>query len=81
MVVILLVGGMARAQDSTGTVVKKQVVKNTFESNLIIESQTVMVPVKGTLEFDIQHRFGIVNNGYSDFYGLFAPANIRMGFE
>ena len=70
-------------QDTSSTVTtgKKSPVKNTFESNWILENQTVMVPAKGTLEFDIQHRFGIVNNGYSDFYGLFAPANIRMGFE
>ncbi|MEI8280058.1 MAG: DUF5777 family beta-barrel protein [Bacteroidota bacterium] len=54
-------------------------VKNTFESNLLIDAQSVMVPTKGTLEFDIQHRFGIVNNGYSDFYGLFSPAIIRLG--
>ncbi len=66
---------------TTRKVVRKTPVKNTFESNWIIESQTVMVPSKGTLEFDIQHRFGIVNNGYSDFYGLFAPAIIRLGLE
>ena len=65
----------------TDTPGKKKPVKNTFESNWILENQTVMVPAKHTLEFDIQHRFGIVNNGYTDFYGLFAPANIRMGFE
>ena len=66
---------------TTTTTVKKRPVKNTFESNLIIDQQTVMVPVKGTLEFDIQHRFGIMNNGYSDFYGLFAPPIVRIGFE
>jgi len=66
---------------NSGTAAKKKPVKNTFESNLIIDDQTVMVPKKGTLEWDIQHRFGIVNNGYSDFYGLFSPAIIRLGFE
>lgn len=40
-----------------------------------------MVPIKGTLEMDIQHRFGVVNNGYDDFYGVFAPSNIRLGFS
>ena len=81
LTLLLISGGSVSAQDTTATVVKKKPVKNTFESNWILENQTVMVSVKGTLEFDIQHRFGIVNNGYSDFYGLFAPANIRMGFE
>jgi hypothetical protein len=56
-------------------------VKNTFESVWIIDNQTVMVPIKGTLEFDISHRFGSVNhrNAISDLWGLFAPSNIRLG--
>ena len=59
----------------------KKTVKNTFESNWIQDNQSVMVPIKGTLEMDIQHRFGVVNNGYKDLFGIYAPANIRMGFS
>ena len=59
---------------------EKKPVKNTFESIFIIDNQTVMVPYKNTFEFDIQHRFGLVYNGYEDFWGLFAPSNIRLGF-
>ncbi len=59
---------------------KVKPVKNTFQSIWIIDNQTVMVPVKGTFEMDIQHRFGTVQNGYKDFWGLFAPSNIRLGF-
>ncbi|MBW6498475.1 MAG: hypothetical protein K0B09_08820 [Bacteroidales bacterium] len=39
-----------------------------------------MVPLKKTLEFDILHRFGTVNNGYRDLWGIYAPSNIRLGF-
>jgi Membrane bound beta barrel domain (DUF5777) len=56
-------------------------VKSTFESAWLIDNQSVMVPIKGTFEFDIQHRFGTWQNGYEDFYGLFAPSNIRLGFS
>lgn len=56
-----------------------QRVGNTFESIWLIDNQTVEVPLRKTLEFDIQHRFGTIQNGYSDFLGLFAPSNIRMG--
>jgi hypothetical protein len=56
-------------------------VKNTFESIWLIDAQTVMVPVKGTFEADFQHRFGTWNNGYEDFYGVFASSNIRLGAE
>jgi hypothetical protein len=38
-----------------------------------------MVPVKKTLEMDILHRFGTIDKGYSDFWGFFAPSNIRLG--
>jgi hypothetical protein len=58
---------------------KPKPVKNTFESVWIGDNQTVMVPVKKTLELDIMHRFGTWEKGYEDFFGLFAPSNIRLG--
>ncbi|NCP84743.1 MAG: hypothetical protein GW809_01645 [Bacteroidetes bacterium] len=57
-----------------------QRVGNTFESIWLIDNQTVIVPFKGTLEMDIQHRFGTINNGYDDLWGFYAPSNIRIGF-
>lgn len=75
------------AQDSTATAdateakPRTKPVKNTFNSNWIIDNQTVMVPIKGTFEMDIMHRFGTVKNGYDDFWGFFAPSNIRLGFS
>jgi hypothetical protein len=58
---------------------KLKPVKNTFESVWIGDNQTVMVPIKKTLELDIMHRFGTWEKGYEDFFGLFAPSNIRLG--
>jgi Membrane bound beta barrel domain (DUF5777) len=80
---LLIAGTMSLyAQDSTVQVSKSsKPVKNTFNSVWIIDNQTVMVPVKGTFEMDFQHRFGTINNGYDDFWGLFANSNIRMGFN
>lgn len=72
----------AAAKTEEESVPKKvKPVKNTFQSIWIIDNQTVMVPQKKTLEMDIMHRFGVVNNGYKDFWGLFAPSNIRMGIN
>lgn len=85
--ICLLSAGSVFAQDSTTAateepVVKKvKPVKNTFQSIWIIDNQTVMVPVKKTLEMDIQHRFGVIDKGYRDFWGLFAPSNIRIGIN
>lgn len=76
-------GTVSIAQDNTEVtpVSKLEPVKKTFIGNLIIDNQTCMVPVKGVFEFVIQHRFGVINNGYKDFYGLYAPSNIRLGFN
>lgn len=83
-VCLLLLNGHLLAQDSTAVEeaaapAKVKPVKNTFSSVWIIDNQTVMVPVKGTLEMDIMHRFGTVKKGYDDFWGFFAPSNIRLG--
>jgi len=79
---ILLIQGFGLwAQEAETIVEESKPVKNTFESIFIIDNQSVMVPYKNTFEFDIQHRFGLIENGYSDFWGLFAPANIRLGFS
>src|SRR5215831_6972790 len=56
-------------------------VKNTFESIWILNNQTVMVPIKKTMELDFMHRFGTWNNGYQDFFGLFGGINIRLGIN
>ncbi|HRI58660.1 MAG TPA: DUF5777 family beta-barrel protein [Saprospiraceae bacterium] len=72
---------LAQVEGDTVITNTKKPVKNTFESVWIIDNQTVMVPIKGTFEMDIQHRFGTVENGYDDFWGIFAPGNIRLGFN
>lgn len=88
----MLWNGLAQAQDSTTAktessetaavqIPKPKPVKNTFESIWLIDNQTVMVPVKKTFEIDIMHRFGTIKNGYKDFFGFFAPSNIRLGFS
>lgn len=80
LVLVMMYSISLVAQDSDEIVEVSKPVKNTFGSIFIIDNQTVMVPYKNTLEFDIQHRFGLVENGYEDFWGLYAPSNIRLGF-
>src|SRR6476659_7804858 len=86
MVALFILGNTGYAQDSTAAAsipeapAKPRPVKNTFASDQIIDAQTVMVPVKGTFEADIQHRFGSVQNGYEDLWGIYGIANIRFGF-
>jgi len=85
MLVFVLAVNELIAQDSTQAtapvIKKKSYVKNTFDGNYIIDNQTVMVPIKGTFEFDIQHRFGTIEHGWKDLAGLFASANMLLGFS
>ncbi len=82
---VCLLTGSLPAQDNPAAEApakaKAKPVKNTFGSVMLMDNQTVMVPIKGTLEFDIQHRFGTVNKGRKDVWGLFAPSNIRLGIS
>jgi Membrane bound beta barrel domain (DUF5777) len=77
----LTTGLLAQETPEATVPVKAKPVKNTFGSVWLIDNQTVMVPIKGTLEFDIQHRFGTIDNGSKDLFGLFAPSNIRLGIN
>ena len=52
-----------------------------FETSMLVDNQTVVSPYKGAFEFIIHHRFGIANNGISDLFGVYAPSNIRLGFN
>ena len=85
VICLLVFSSSVFAQDSaaveeTPAPVKAKPVKNTFESVWLIDNQTVMVPVKCTMEMDIQHRFGTVSNGTKDLWGLLgSSANIRLG--
>ncbi|MGH2552320.1 MAG: DUF5777 family beta-barrel protein, partial [Chitinophagaceae bacterium] len=80
---LLMLNSILQAQDKNKAVpdkpAKVKPVKNTFQSVWISDNQTVMVPVKKTFEMDIMHRFGTWNKGYQDFWGFFAPSNIRLG--
>lgn len=53
-----------------------------FESGILIDQQTAMVYDKKTLEFIIQHKFGTIENGRSDLFGIYAPgANVRLALN
>lgn len=52
----------------------------TFKTTLLVIGQTIENPLNGNLIFNVQHRFGPVNSGWYDFFGL-DQANTRIGFQ
>lgn len=59
---------------------KKEYTTATFKATRIINGHSIENVGEGVLDFRILHRFGPVNNGLSDFFGLDA-ANTNIGFD
>ncbi len=54
----------------------------TFESNYVVDDQTTTVFDQKTFGIAIQHKFGTIENGISDLFGIYgAGKNIRLGME
>lgn len=60
---------------------KSQPVYAPFDGPYLIDQQTTVVPDVRTLEFVIQHKFGSVENGLSDIWGIYSSANVRLALD
>ncbi|MFZ4771906.1 MAG: DUF5777 family beta-barrel protein [Ferruginibacter sp.] len=60
---------------------KAEPVRAAFESGLLFDNATTTLQPSRTLEFVLQHRFGIIENGIHDIYGIYGAANIRFGLN
>lgn len=70
------------ATDSTGVKEKDKPVRSPFESGYLIDAQTTVIQNVHTLEAVIQHKFGTIQNGHSDLFGIYAAgSNIRLGLD
>jgi len=72
-----LLGDLER---QTNDALTKDIVQATFKGTRIINGQSVETPGAGTLVFLISHRFGTINSGAYNLFGL-DNAFIRLGFE
>ncbi len=52
-----------------------------FNSGILIDAQTSYIPDARTLEFVIQHKFGSIENGKSNLWGIYGSSNIRLGLN
>ena len=71
---------LGELEKQTADSTKREVVAATFKGTHIINSQSVETPGAGTLAFLIQHRFGTLNSGAYEFFGL-DQAVLRLSFE
>jgi hypothetical protein len=66
--------------DSMSAHKTKSYVTGTFKATHIVNEQTIESPAAGNLNFVIQHRFGQLNSGSYNFFGL-DNATLRLGLE
>lgn len=66
--------------NSSAQTVEKEVVENVFRGTRLVNEHSVNLPDKGELLFLIQHRFGAIDGGIYELFGL-DQATMRMGFE
>ena len=85
LILFSLITTISFAQDeATATAGEKEKdypVNATFESGSLIDAQTVVIPDKKTLEMVIQHKFGTIEDGHSNLWGIYGSANIRIGMN
>jgi hypothetical protein len=67
-------------QETTSAPPAKEYVRATFENGVVINNQTVENSGNKSLDFIIQHRFGLIKDS-KDLFGLYAPSNIRLGLN
>ncbi len=71
---------LSRLNDSLLANAKQAYVTGTFKGVHVINMQTVEAPARGALNFIIMHRFGKLNDGAYNFFGL-DNATLRLGFD
>ncbi|MTB51729.1 DUF5777 family beta-barrel protein [Lewinella sp. W8] len=83
---LLLLCTSARAQDELLSLLEETepeettLTPATFKGSRLINGHTVMTRRKGSLEFLIAHRFGRLNSGAYELFGL-DNANVRFGLD
>src|SRR5436190_4666347 len=85
-IVLFLINQKANGQDDLEALLdsidkpEKEYVRGAFKGTRVINLQSVEKVSPGTLQFLIQHRFGALNGGAYQLYGL-DQATIRFALE
>lgn len=84
--ILFLISCMVRAQDDLLEMLNKNEKPEThytiatFKNTKLVSGNSVETNAKGVLQFLIQHRFGTLNSGWRELYGL-DNSTIRLGFD
>ena len=59
---------------------KREFTIATFKTTRVVNAQSIEMPAPGVMQLNISHRFGKLNGGFYDLFGL-DQANMRFDFE
>ena len=83
IIFIMLSSIFAKAQDDLLSLLgsrEPMYIASTFKDKKIVNGQSVELTSEGVLQFQIQHRFGTLNSGFYNLFGL-DNSQIRLGFD
>jgi hypothetical protein len=84
LIITLLFSVYANAQDNLFNMLNTNdeltYVSYLFKGTKVVNGQSVELPAQGVLQFNIQHRFGTLNSGLYNLYGL-DFAQVRLSFD
>ena len=84
LVFIMLSSFLVKAQDDLLSLLEVDIdpmyISSTFKGKKVVNGQSVEILSKGVLQFQIQHRFGTLNSGFYNLFGL-DNSQIRLGFD
>lgn len=73
-------GDLLSLVENKGEKRKREHISNAFKSSRVINAQSMELIGKGVLDVRILHRFGTINSGFNNLFGL-DQANMRFGFD
>jgi len=80
----LIITSTVKAQDNLLNILGSDdepiYVSSLFKGTKVVNGQSVKLQPEGVLQFAIQHRFGTLNSGFYNFYGL-DNSQVRIGLE
>jgi len=78
---LCLLSSIATAQeDNSSSKDKGEKITQTFKDTRVINGHSVETNKEGSMKFIIMHRFGALNSGVNELFGL-DQANMRIGFD
>ncbi len=80
-ILVSAINGNVIAQSDSIQEKDNRPVRSPFNTNVLIDNPTVVSPFKGTFNLLISHRFGSMENGISDIFGIYGGANTRLGLD